>query len=392
MKKIGLLLALLIVIIGCTSSENTPEQNSLKMPVQNLENISDTKESLDANVDNAVINKEMPAPEREPVKEAIVKEESLTPENSVCVRTFTPTFSSGSHYTGPLFDAHFHMPLFVGFGEVSGHDGSTDPILDKDVSLKEIICLLDKENSRGLIGFVLGLEYVLDPVLEKTKLVKEQSDKLHLFLMQFNYEPDALENIQRNNQGLFEGYGEIAFYLPMLKNRNPDDQGFLQIYSIAKKNNFIIMIHPDSGDETQIENAIRDNPDVQFLLHGPEIESKIANLMSKYDNVYYSIDAILIRKTGSPGGLIYTTNSVEELTAYFNKNYHLMMNDAVRTWKPMIEKYPNRFMWGTDRSYKWHFNEQVSLLLEEFGRDFIADLDPAVQENFAYKNAESLLS
>ena len=48
-------------------------------------------------------------------------------------------------------------------------------------------------------------------------------------------------------------------------------------------------------------------------------------------------------------------------------------------------------MWGTDRAHKWTYDEEVSVLLEEFSRDFIAELDPSAQEKFAYKNAEKLL-
>ena len=68
-----------------------------------------------------------------------------------------------------------------------------------------------------------------------------------------------------------------------------------------------------------------------------------------------------------------------------------MLNEAVKKWKAKIERHPDRFMWGTDRAYKWHYDEEVSVLLEEFGRAFIGRLDPDVQEKFAYKNAESLL-
>jgi hypothetical protein len=37
------------------------------------------------------------------------------------------------------------------------------------------------------------------------------------------------------------------------------------------------------------------------------------------------------------------------------------------------------------------FGYEIGGILEEFGRSFIGQLDPSVQENFAFKNAESLL-
>lgn len=67
------------------------------------------------------------------------------------------------------------------------------------------------------------------------------------------------------------------------------------------------------------------------------------------------------------------------------------MRQAVAHWKPLIEKYPDRFTWGTDRWFAWHFDPEVGGLIEELSRSFIGKLDPAVQENFAYKNAERML-
>ena len=46
---------------------------------------------------------------------------------------------------------------------------------------------------------------------------------------------------------------------------------------------------------------------------------------------------------------------------------------------------------GTDRAFAWHFDPEVGALIEESARIFIGQLDPAVQEKFAYKNAERLL-
>ncbi|MEK6907454.1 MAG: hypothetical protein AABW45_02905, partial [Nanoarchaeota archaeon] len=41
-------------------------------------------------------------------KEVIGEEGSF--EDTRCSRTFSPKFSTGPYYNGPLFDAHFHMP------------------------------------------------------------------------------------------------------------------------------------------------------------------------------------------------------------------------------------------------------------------------------------------
>jgi len=58
----------------------------------------------------------------------------------------------------------------------------------------------------------------------------------------------------------------------------------------------------------------------------------------------------------------------------------------------LIEGHPDKFLWGTDRAFAWHFDDDVGALLDESARAFIVQLDPAVQEKFAYKNAERLLN
>jgi len=58
----------------------------------------------------------------------------------------------------------------------------------------------------------------------------------------------------------------------------------------------------------------------------------------------------------------------------------------------VIEKYPDQVMWGMDRGHTWHFDEEVGGLLVEYSRVFIGGLDPELQEKYAYKNAEQLLS
>ena len=74
------------------------------------------------------------------------------------------------------------------------------------------------------------------------------------------------------------------------------------------------------------------------------------------------------------------------------KDWDIMLAQAVRQYRPLIEKYPDRFMWGTDRAdIAWNYDADVGMLLAKYGRAFIGRLDPAVQERFAYKNAERLI-
>ena len=315
-----------------------------------------------------------------------------------CSREFSPQFNAGPYYEGALFDAHFHMPpAFEEEPEKSPlfPEGFRVPILGKEITLSQIVCLFDKEKVAGAYTFNMwNYEKREQSILDIAERKKQLPAGVHLFLTPSELGAEELDEIVNSYKGVFDGFGEIVFYDPPdREGATPDDPISLEINNIAEKHNFVVMIHPDTGQETKVENAFKKNPNVNFLLHGPHIENSITNLIGKYPNVYYSIDTILIRKPGSRGGapLMYTVTSKEEYKREFTQNFDAMLNDAVKKWKNKIEQHPDRFMWGTDRAGDWTFDEETSILIEEFTRAFIARLDPAVQEKFAYKNAERLI-
>ena len=88
---------------------------------------------------------------------------------------------------------------------------------------------------------------------------------------------------------------------------------------------------------------------------------------------------------------IYGVETKEEFVSEFTSYYDKILDSNVKKWEVLIEKYPDRFLWGTDRAYDWHFDEDIGRLLEEMSRSFIGQLDFSVQEKFAYKNAERLI-
>ena len=337
----------------------------------------------------------VPAPTQIPT---ITKEPVIVPQNT-CSRAFSPRYSAGPYYTGPLFDAHLHMPTLIdiskadpskleGHGaDIAGHIG-----VDRDAELDKLLCNFEREKVRGAIGFTIGEAELLTETLSGAKSMKAKvGSMVDLFLTPASFNAGGLDNIIAGNPNLFAGFGEMAFYHPSYANTPPDASSVVQIYEVAGKHNIIVMMHPDARQEIAIENAIKQNPNVKFLLHGPETENTVHGIIGKYPNVYYSIDAMLIRLSSAPGALMYMVSGKDEFKTKFAQNYTAILNNSVNQWKAKIEQYPDRYMWGTDRSDPWTYDEDMSALIEEFARDFIAELDPAVQENFAYKNAEGLL-
>ena len=327
----------------------------------------------------------MPAPAEEPVMEETkavpAAEETPAPTPGTCDLTPRPKrFNRTPYYTGQLFDAHFHVPDLA------------------EVKLNDLLCTFDKEKVKGTILFYWNDQLSLEKRLDEAESIKDASSgKIRVFLAPVQYSLKELEDIEAAHKGLFTGYGEMAFYnrgdsSQSYYPKSPDEQQFLDIYALAEKNNFVVMIHPDRGQEQAVENVLQKYPNVKFYFHGDEIEGTIIGLMDKYPNVYYSIDAVLSRLSFPPADALHISSSENDYVSKLTQNFPAILDGAINEWKTKIEKHPDRFTWGTDRGgFTWHYGEEVSRLFEELSRSFIGRLDPSVQEKYAYKNAENLL-
>ncbi|MDO8511363.1 MAG: amidohydrolase family protein [Nanoarchaeota archaeon] len=308
-------------------------------------------------------------------------------------------FSNSPYYSGPLIDDHLHMPFtFKVSPEIYAQADWDAPILEVEVLAGNIICDFDKEKTSNAFGFYVVPSLLKGQTVQLIKQVEQQyPGRIIPFLMPahvsgFDLGADDAEDVLDSNKGLFKGFGEIAFYKGSYKGVSPDDPALLEIYKIADKYNLIVMIHPDDGQKQAIEKVLQENPNVKFLFHGDQAEIWIIDILNKYPNAYYSVDSNLFDIPNE-----YTIANIygpekEEFISELRDNFDKILKINLDIWKPRIEKYPDRFLWGTDRAWDWHFDPEVGALLEEMSRSFIGQLDPAVQEKFAYQNAERMIA
>ena len=324
-------------------------------------------------------------------------------------------FDTKNYYTGPLFDAHLHMPLiFAPPPEFQDEFSEPEAVLGTDITIDGLICQMDKENINGIFGFYQIHDFIIDQVI---KLAKETEDKYPGRIVTFALPvptivaPEKLDRIlngagtsfYRYSDDLIKGYGEIALYSQNYVDASPDDPIFLETYKILKKHDVIVMIHPKDRPKSQhlepLSNAIELNPDVKFLMHGCSLTgfdcytSDITKILDKYPNAYYSLDtAIISPPRGAPYMYDDKLYSEEKLISKLRQTLVQDVDKNLDKWKSMIENNPDQVMWGMDRGYTHHFDNEVHGLLVEYSRAFIGGLDPEVQEKYAYKNAEQLLS
>jgi len=224
------------------------------------------------------------------------------------------------------------------------------------------------------------------------KAEKNYSGAFAPFLMPAPYSSlrISLKNVRDTldkNKGLFNGVGEIKVF----DGTSLDNPYFSELFKIANEYNLVIMMHPFKGDKAVVEKILKQYPNVKFLLHGGHDSEWITEVMRDYANVYYSLDGNIAALYGWNRKHDNKEPSKKEWLSYIRENFDSLLNEEINYWKPRIEAYPDRFMWGTDRWYAWHFDAEVGGLLEEFGRSFIGKLSPSVQEKFAHKNAEMLI-
>jgi hypothetical protein len=318
-----------------------------------------------------------------------------------CEKITSPRqFSSSAYYNGQLIDAHLHMPFTFDVPKAmyaqADYDGA---VLEKDVAAGSIFCMFDNTGVKSAYGF-----YVIPNLLKEGAVnVINQVDaqfpgRITPFIMSahvttLNLQPSDVESVLSANPGLFKGYGELALYKDAYRGIKPDDESLRPFYEIAAKYNLVVMMHPDDGQREGVETILKDYPTVQFLFHGDEISAYAAEIVTAYPNAFYTIDGPLSDIPGEHESVnLYGDKTEEAFVAHFKRDHDQVLAGAIKTWKNAIEKKPDKYLWGTDRAYPYHFDLEVGALLDEIAREFIGQLDPAVQEKFAYKNAERLIA
>lgn len=301
-------------------------------------------------------------------------------------------FSNSPYYTGPLFDAHFHMPQM--FKIPNNPDA---PVIDQDVSRYDVACLFSNKTRIKNVFAFYGIPITLkeQSVAIAQDIEKHYPGTMSPFIELVSFPgypvvPKQVDQVLNTNKDLFKGYGELSLYLPFYSDVKPNDPAMYELYKVAAKHHLVVMMHLTKDEQQPLEEALRNNPNTTFLIHAvedlPWANTFFDTFFDKYPNLYYSVDIDLVKDA------IFPATTKQDFINRMKQGWQNMLNTKVAFWKNKIEKYPDRFLWGTDRGhYAWHYDPEVEAYFEEFGRAFIGKLDTAVQEKYAHKNAEALL-
>ena len=324
-----------------------------------------------------------------------------------CATVSGPTFE-GPRYYGPLIDTHYHIPNLPEH-PLDGVSEKVRPVLGRNVTISNIVCTLSQEGTEKVFAFFPV--YKEGQTEEQLAVVKETMENYPGYFVPFIMAPDAdndpggfptvsagvLGDLLNIYPGLFQGFGESGLYareggaeaLP------PDSKRLQEIYPVVREHNLLVYFHLGEGQQASFERTLSENPDINFIFHGDQLVkyehggqnlTVLDQILSRHSNAFYGIDELY-----GDEWWIRPDKSKEDFFAYL-ENYEELLGKDLDTWKGFIERHPTQVLWGTDRSPQvlWSHDTDAGHALSNYGRAFIARLSPAVQENFAYKNAERL--
>src|SRR3989344_1210387 len=382
-KRLVLLVGLIIISLFIAScAPKTPEVK--ETPAENVPVEVVAEDPVSAEV----------AAETVPVTKtpAVVEEtKPAEPEYSITL----PKLKYEGAYNGPLYgtseqvgsasmDSYFKLldqngiNFFIGMFGISG-EPSADTLVS-DTGLGEVIVAVQKHPQRVIPFFNPGIGGE-----EVEKYLGEQLTGMYTKTLAASQKIVGKEFIR--------GLGEVETQEWTARH---NDARVLQLINLAQKNDINFMFHPVASKISDVEKIIEAYPDMTFLIHMyredlDDSMTQLIKILKEHDNLYFSMDAAHIIHID--GDAIYdfdSTNkqsSISEFVSYYDSKENIMINNAIKAYKPLVDAVPDKVMWGTEIGPEYAFDSKVFDRAIKASRFVIAGFDKEHQEAVGYKNA-----
>jgi hypothetical protein len=311
------------------------------------------------------------------------------------VTTSVPTATGP--YTGPLFDTHLHLDentLMSRFGSANG-----------------LMSFLNGGDVDWAVGF-----YLL-PTSYPASSIAAIATAAAAYIVPLFQDPNwsqffasaqsAASELQQylQPQGPYQGAGEIALYSTDLQSVTFDNPAMQAVFQAVNDVKGVVMIHLSTANMggratelSEVEPSVAEYTDTTFLFHGRKEDMKlVAQLMDKYPNVYFTIDAndsiFTAKLTGY--NLLFPAGAADDTAARFLADVDTLGTEALiqnglDNLTTLLDMYPDRVLWGTDLSSTWHFDDAVFDTIISLSRAVIGRLPADQQEKYAYLNAQAV--
>lgn len=198
---------------------------------------------------------------------------------------------------------------------------------------------------------------------------------------------------------VIKGIGEVEIYAWPVPHNDPKVK---QLISFAQDKGLAVMLHPKRGHLSELDDLVAAYPQTTFLIHQFRNDytleySKYFELMAKYPNVVYTIDADHIMFSEQDKiGLLYKYQDQDEDEAVqgfvrdYDRLYNELLTKSVKDFLPLVQAFPDRVTVGTEMSVDYTLDPEVYNRTIKILRAFIGQLPTELQEEIAHKNAARL--
>lgn len=206
-----------------------------------------------------------------------------------------------------------------------------------------------------------------------------------------------LQEVLDEQSDFYTGFGEVALYQQGFQRDRLTDSPWPEVFQFLGEHNLWLMLHLFNEAQLQsLETMLAQYPNTKVLLHGEVGRERMGELLSKYPNLYLTIDTSMLVLTGDIDGardiLLFPNGqgSAAQFIQAYDAAESAMVGQAVANWGAVIEAAPTKVMWGTDVAMSWHLEDEVYSRLIRFSKQFIERLPEAVRAPYAAENARRL--
>ena len=327
-----------------------------------------------------------------------------------CSSPVAPAYPA-SYYQGPIIDSHLHIPQLpddtpgapdddyeqpkgVDSGLYDNIPKELQPLLGRTININRIACALQSEGSTRAFTFFPTFPEITTSAIEVARRTVDAYPTLFVPFIQASangsttLDAKILDVMLDVSPDLFFGFGEVGDSPTESINPLPDSEIYTGDFEVVRDRGMVVWFHPGLGHHENLGRALAQFPEVTFLIHGDSVRPHVNDLMDSYPNVFFTFNDIFDEHIPT-----FRFGRKADFVSAMRADWDRLLENAVEMYQPMIEAHPDRFMWGTDRGdILWQYDEDIGQLLVEFGRAFIGEFDPEIQDMLGYKNAELLIA
>lgn len=275
-----------------------------------------------------------------------------------------PLAALAADYTGPLFDAHLHYNVEAWDGRAGPHPPADVRRRLQEAGVRTLLANSRPNEGTHVLARDAGLREAGIRVVPLVRLYRDRQDYEHWFEDPSIVTLVESELARGTAAGPFRGLGEFHLY------RSADARGAVaqQLMALAEQRGLVVMAH---CDDTAVELLMAATPTA-----GQRLRMVWAHTGIDGGAAPERVAALFERYPGLVGELSYRPGLV------------CADGQLCPPWKSLIERYPQRFLIGSDTWVNGRWEAYAGLMRDY--RRWLGGLSPETAQAVAFDNGERL--